>query len=1122
MQYDPYYNDIVKQLQELKGAQSGDPFEECVCDLLRHVYPTLTPIKGGSDHGQDGFAGSIDNACPIVLISTVGDQVLRNIRKNLTSYNRNFGNTCRIVIATPRQIRASTRKKIVELIEGFGHQYLNIHDKYWIANLLYRDSSWTKRLLGLSGAPRTLSVVPRSTRTLLDTTLVGRERVTAKLLTTNGDFLLYGQPGCGKTRILWEVTKSTRAYFVVGDNEADLAREIRDKKPSILLVDDTQHDKKLLSRIVSLRESIHEDFRIIAATWPSYRGDAASVLNISADKEIPIELLTRDQILQVIESAGIYGPNDLLREINNQSRGKPGLAVTICHFIKLRGTVEFGKGRSLTEYIRNTYGELWGNDITQILSCFAIGGDCGFTIDAVSEYLQVSKPKIQNASRDLSTGGVLEETNERQLSVYPYSLRYALVRDTFFSGATSFDHSYFYNNSTNKYHFTLTVIAAKLFGGKIDDEYLQDLLTQHPSDSSFNAYAQLGPNELRWVYENSPDQILKLGTMPIDVDPRLVVGKLLEYSPDKGINLHSQPGHPLRQISDWCQSGMPNRNAIERRNVVLSAVLENTTALEQISSMRAIQCAMSPKYRSVESDAGSGLSLTISTGHIHKKDMDSLFAWWPKILEFVVQLPFDRIQPLWELLEDWSYPGRHGMGQSTDENFARASKRYAKKMVTDVIDKYRDHEGVRQKLKRLSKTANLRISIRTPKDFDCLFPVENIVRDFRAHEKMIEKSISNIVSVFLKNTVNRSVARLIEIRTFALDVAIGYPDYFDYFLRALANEVQYPSRFVTAFENRNASPSLMYPFALRVQLMRNKKVRDIVIGWSRIENTRTIALQTLLNSEHPINDSTFLKVIEEIDGRNSNVLLFHDKPLPDSWIGLLLRHKSEDVKTACAMYLHRKELINKYPAHLPLWREAIINSEADDFYISEILKENSELAKDWFIHKYQNEEYFFLQGTASEAAIQVLSHDQRIEVIKSLNAVRWQHGVVEKLVGNDIDIFRVLLDSKLPSSIKLSPLADHVSFDSNWRSKAVLAMDCGYTAIDVSRASYGTMHSYSGSRSDHFLKIETLYRSLLQDTDLRVREIGRLGVSWCQNEIRDAEAEEEREAVYGVRRRQII
>lgn len=78
---DPFYRDIVKALS---GELEPEVFERCAAALLREHYPTLVPVRGGSDDGMDGAVGRAD-APPLPLVTTTGKNVLANLRGSLTS-----------------------------------------------------------------------------------------------------------------------------------------------------------------------------------------------------------------------------------------------------------------------------------------------------------------------------------------------------------------------------------------------------------------------------------------------------------------------------------------------------------------------------------------------------------------------------------------------------------------------------------------------------------------------------------------------------------------------------------------------------------------------------------------------------------------------------------------------------------------------------------------------------------------------------------------------------------------------------------------------------------------------------------------------------------------------------
>ena len=52
---------------------------------------------------------------------------------------------------------------------------VQIYDQDWFAYRLYRNPEWCKRLLGVTGRPRALSIFPKSQRPVLGNQIFGRE-----------------------------------------------------------------------------------------------------------------------------------------------------------------------------------------------------------------------------------------------------------------------------------------------------------------------------------------------------------------------------------------------------------------------------------------------------------------------------------------------------------------------------------------------------------------------------------------------------------------------------------------------------------------------------------------------------------------------------------------------------------------------------------------------------------------------------------------------------------------------------------------------------------------------------------------------------------------------------------
>jgi hypothetical protein len=141
------------------------------------------------------------------------------------------------------------------------------------------------------------------------------------------DSVLIGQPGSGKTHLLFTAAKKFKGRFVVDEDRALVADGVRTIQPRFLIVDDAHSRLDFLKRLKLLRQQIGGDFRIVASCWPGQEAAVCDALQIIIGKCHALEVLPQKQIKEIIRSQKILGPDHLVAEIIHQSQGKPGLAV---------------------------------------------------------------------------------------------------------------------------------------------------------------------------------------------------------------------------------------------------------------------------------------------------------------------------------------------------------------------------------------------------------------------------------------------------------------------------------------------------------------------------------------------------------------------------------------------------------------------------------------------------------------------------------------------------------------------------------------------------------------------------------------------------------------------------
>ncbi len=324
-------------------------FERCAQDLLTEIYPGLSPVPGGTDWGRDADIHHGGADPPLRLMVTKSrdlSSIRRNMLDGLESLERNSVPFERIVLANLGEITATHRRKLADEAAKHGARLDAVFDRGFFASRLRRDGEWRQRLLGLSGDPITVSRIPwwLAEKPWSRLPLVGRDAILARLEASDGDVIVVGMPGVGKTRLLVELED---VVFVDPDAADDrLADDIRWIDPRVVVVDDVARSPGRVSLIQRLRRQEEElrEMRLVVVCWPD-QVDAVRDLVPDAD-EVEVDLLERSDIGAIVEAMGVTGVA-ARQAILEQAEGRPGWAVALADLLQNSGGTEIVTGRAL-------------------------------------------------------------------------------------------------------------------------------------------------------------------------------------------------------------------------------------------------------------------------------------------------------------------------------------------------------------------------------------------------------------------------------------------------------------------------------------------------------------------------------------------------------------------------------------------------------------------------------------------------------------------------------------------------------------------------------------------------------------------------------------------------------
>ena len=1120
---DPHHRTI---LDGLSGRVDPEVFEQCAVELLREDWPGLVPVRGGGDDGFDGAVADRDSQEPFPLVVTTGKALVRNFRTNLDSAKRKGWAPRRVLFATSRHITPDSRRKLFDIARKRGVTLVQTYDQDWFAGRLYREPEWCKRLLGITGRPHALSVFPVSRRSVLGDDVLGRDREKKWILEQNGDCLLVGEPGSGKTFLLRALALEGRALFLVDEDREQIANDLRSLEPEAVIVDDAHVRPTSIGALTQLRSEIHADFRIVATCWPGEANGIRSELHIGQSGVLTLDLLDADTMIEIIKAVGIQGPNELLYAIRSQAAGRPGLAATLAHLCLIGDIRAATSGEGLVDSIAPDLDRVLGIDAMTLLAAFALGGDAGLRQLDVAERLKMSLPETRSALAKLGAAGIVRERRGSSISVEPPSMRWVLVRRVFFGGPASLPIDSFFPVVRNNWtEFIRTLIGARARGADVSN--LEGWIEKCNSGSLWADYCSLGPAETRVALTRHPEMIKSLAepalvNLPDEAIPMLLSRVEKEYSAGAAIE------SAIRPLKRWIESGNSRRyrDAIERRGTLLKC----TEAWWRKScnarvSLAAMCVALDPDFDFVTPDPGIGTRITYSKVSLRVGILEPLTAHWPAVMTVVNEsndTPW--VDPL-ELVTKW-FHARLGVEDETRD----AARRFIMRMLNDLATASRQYPGVQHCIAEFADRAGDVVETKLDADFECLYPLNPYdAEDLHGEHERLEENARQLAKRWSNRTADdlADFLRYLETEAGRVDITgITYRRLTPEFCRTLVKICSDPAAVATALVRERLPADLVDPF-LRAAVDSDLQAWSVVSDC--LDDSLYVAIGAQLAVCHKLAPSELVSsALEKIDEALPRLLEHCCAIGAVSETALSAVYQSSGTSTAISAAIGHWKAFRDSQTRVPLdevWRDAILRSSEvrlfpmDAFWIGEILKTDGELAVAWLI-RFLDSDQISLGFHAQEAARKVISTlnvAQRISVVTEIHPGQPIVGaseVVQALVGSNSEVYRYLLQSEELKNLHLSPLLGEPSGD--WRSMATQALDHGYSCSDVVDANLDGGWSWEGNESEMWAERRRSFEKLQNSDDSRLAKVGQLGASIVAKQEQRAKDWERQEAIYGI------
>lgn len=1109
---DPLYQQI---LAGLRGSLDPETFERCAAALLRTIYPGLVPIRGGQDAGMDGaIADGRGPAYP--LVTTTGRDVLANLKRSLRSYLAEGGRRRRVVLATSQHLTPRRLRNLHDEARALGFTLLQVHAQAAMADLLYRDPAWCRELLNLTGDPPPLSALPVSSRPALTSTLVGRQQDLAWLRETPGDVLIVGEPGCGKTFLLSELARAEKGLFVVTEDLGKIAGGVRAQRPRALLVDDAHLRCDLLAQLRQLRAETGADFRIVADCWPGDRDAVARALAVDPSRVRALGLLTRSEIVQVINACGIAGPGPLLFELVRQADGRPGLAVTLCHLCLAGAVRDITFGDALCRDVRTTFEPLAGRQATDVLAAFAVGGESGMALADVASHLGLSLADVRTIASRLATGGVLAEAGQGVLAVRPEPLREALVRDVFFNDAARLPYDGLLERAPSPEGVARTLVGARGRGGRVPAPLLTTWLRRSSSDETWLGFAYLGPDQVRWVLEDRPERLRSVAAAALHHIPEEAVPLLLSAQAEEQGADHAKGGWALGRVYEWARKGRPGTpEALRTREVLLTASLAWLEAGGSPAvAARAVCAALSPDFLRHGHQPGDQTVLVRWSGLVTRAEMSAIQRLWPGVLDRLVARRLEEWSPLQELVRHWAFPARAGV--AVDRRTKTTMARFANRLLHDVARAASDRPSVLRWALELAKVKGVRLPVEVDPEFLTLYPLrrpgdspEQRERAFRDQEAAARRLAERWAA---SGDMSHLAGKLALWTTEMGDAQGTWPVWTAFVCRQVASLVPNPADWADALREAGARPETVQPFLARAVDLHEPGWDGCLRACLDDSALRGPAVAVLLQLPDPPED-LLASSLNHLAGLSDLVYdLCVRRTVAERQAHSLLTHPDPEVAAAAAGgEWHAHPMGSVRPGLRSAWREAVLRCR--DRVPAGALRADPELAKDWLAGRLQDGEGLWEESDAIREAYAALTPAQRRDLLRLVPDTCGADEVVKNLVGDDVELYRQLLSDQRLAGYHLEPLEG--SPEGPWAAKAILALDAGYAARQVAHATLGSVWSWGGDAPDSGAGVIRRFELLESHPDRRMREVGRIGRERVADLVEQHRQRERLEAIHG-------
>ena len=981
---DPLYRSIEKRLGE---RLDPDLFERCAVELLRDVYPGIVPISGGDDGGKDGLISS-GTGTPLPLVVTTSSEVLPNLTRSLDRYQHVGGSARQAVLATSQALTPLKRRNLEKRAKELGFTLRNIHEHADLVGRLYRDPMWRRELLALTGHLPALSAFPDKAGSRLTIRLEARDREMDWLRRARGDVVVVGQPGVGKTALLEALAREGGGLFPIVGRSGDatavtsgdmsrIADAYRAERPPRVFIDDAHLREALIRRIARLRYEIGAEFAIVATTWPSQEDEVRQELLCPSEHVLRVQGVDRSTAERIVRQVHAGFPEDLVGEILDQSvdnlpvddprkaehhsggHVRPGLAVTLARYASQGDIADLATGKLLLSEVRKD-ARLDGSQLDH-LAAFALGGSAGMRLVMAARTLDTRAPTVRQSLLQVSGTGIVRDLQGGAAAIHPRHLRHALIKRTFFSGASSLPLEPAIAGAEDGVACSETLIgvagrAGRALGHDVREALharIRTRLKHHEhagvGRSLWESYALTGEDAVGWILDEHPDRTTSISGTALRHAPSRFLGELVSRTlkdPDEAEALTDS-------IRAWVLAGLPGKDGAERREALVQELAARACRMDsRPTSRRAIAellaAAFSLSFQRPRDDPIGVTAFTINLGSLRAVDVRKIADLWVLALPVFRSLGRAGVSCAREVVRGWLT----GPGILNELPETKATARdEVPRMLAGVLDLAGNEPGILLWAHRLARKH--RMDFRLPDIGDStlrrLFPGPEALASRDWSQGPLDAAARKIASRWRHEGPRVVVERMMHYERQRQLMGHDYPNALEHIPLHLAQHVADPGAWLEELVDRDAPPGWVGSFLEAAAVMAGTSARAWEVVARDDRYTGPFVRIGLRTGDLP--EEIVSRIMQQLKGWNEDVLsLSIDwNEVAHEWKHRLLRHPAPGVRGAVAGGIWtangKRRPVGRLGAQ---WENSILTC-GDTHLMFDVLRSDLTIARAWIL-----------------------------------------------------------------------------------------------------------------------------------------------------------------------------